>query len=229
MRQDIELHINTSDVPVEAQNESVLRTFRWVTNASGLSRYIYGEVDVPGTVTEESIRKNGVYFTIPYTPKYQEFMIRIRRVYEGEKYEYVMNLDTGGEWFTVKSALYGIGDFENMYASQLIKISDEAFYGRIGNDCLELYSAYQSDFNIVNADRQNANCLLACNPSNNYRYPLTGVGLVRWINSSNVESGELAETLKSEFSDDGVTVNDAEYDYDTQSLSKLDLNTSNAE
>lgn len=228
MRKDIELHIKTYDTPIEAQNHYIQRDFQWVTNATGLSRYIYGEISIPSTVTEASIRNNGIYFSIPYTPRYKEFMVRIKRVYEGDNFAYVMNLDSGSEWFVVKAGLYG-RELENAYASQLIQVSDEAFYGRIGSNCFELYSATQSDFNIVQADRQNANCLLACNPTNNYRYPLTGVGLVQWVNSSHINSGELATRLQSEFEADGVTVNNAQYDYETQSITNLDLDTSNTD
>lgn len=229
MRRDIEIHINTGDTPIEAQNSYKLRDFQWVTNASGLSRYLYGEIAIPYTVTEASVRNNGVYFSIPYTPKYQEFMIRLKRVYENGTFTYVRNLDSGSDWFVVKTKQYGAGDFKNVWASQLVQIADDSFYGKIGDDCLELYSASQSDFNVVDADRQNANCLLACNPSNNYRYPLTGIGLVRWLNSSHIDSGELASRLLSEFSDDGVVVNNAQYDYETQSMSKLELDSSNAD
>ena len=229
MRRDIELHINTNDTPIVSQNEYKLREFRWVTNSAGLSRYLYCEVDVPYTVTEASIRNNGIYFNIPYTPKYKEFMMRIRRVYGDGTFSYVMNLDSGEEWFVVKTQLYNSGTQTNALVSQLILISNDAFYCRIGDNCVELYSANQSDFNIIDADRQNANCLLACNPSNNYRYPLTGVGLVRWVNSSHINSGELADILQSEFNDDGVKVNNAQYDYKTQSISQLELDTSNTD
>ena len=71
--------------------------------------------------------------------------------------------------------------------------------------------------------------MLACIPSNNYRYPLAGVGLVRWVNSTNIESGELATILQREFAADGVTVNNAQYDYDTQSMNILELDASNAD
>lgn len=229
MRKDIELHIKTYDTPIDSQNTYKLRDFKWVVNASGLSRYIYGEVDIPSTISESSIRNNGIYFDIPYTPYYKEVMIRIRRVYGTDSYVYVRNLDTGSDWFAVKSKPYGVGDFQNVYASQLIQISDDAYYGRIGENCLELYAASQSDFNIVAADRQNANCLIACNPSNNYRYPLTGIGLVKWMNSGHIDSGDLATKLQTEFSEDGVIVTNATYDYDTQSISQLDINTSNTD
>lgn len=228
MRKDIEIHIGTGDITLPSKNNYQLRDFRWVSNPTGLSRYIYGEIDIPSTVTEASIRNNGVFFNIPYTPRYKEFMVRICRVYEGGSFSYVTNLDSGNEWFLVKVGLYG-GKPTNAFASQLMKISDGSFYGKIGDNCVELYSASQSDFNIVSADRQNANCLLACNPSNNYRYPLTGVGMVRWVNSGHINSGELADVLQREFSEDGVTVKNAKYDYDTKSMSQLDLDSSNAE
>lgn len=228
MREDIELHIKTNDTPIDAQNNYTARSFRWVDNPTGLSRYLYGEIDVPSVITEASVRKNGMYFTIPYTAKYKEFMVRIRRVFEGGSFTYLQNLDSGGEWFIVKSGLYG-GELKNAWVSKLIQISNNSFYGKVGENCFELYSANQSDFNIVDANRQNANCLLACLPSNNYRYPLTGVGLVRWVNSFNLNSGELAEILQREFSADGMVVNNATYDYDTQSMSQLDINCSNAD
>lgn len=228
MRKDIEIHINTGDTPIESQNSYKIREFRWVSNASGLSRYLYGEIDVPNVVTEASIRNNGIYFNIPYKPCYKEFMVRIRRVYGDNSYVYLTNLDSGDIWFTVKTSLYG-GEQKNVWASQLIQIADTSFYGKIGDNCFELYSANQSDFNVIKADRQNANCLLACIPSNNYRYPLAGVGLVRWVNSTNIESGELATILQREFAADGVTVNNAQYDYDTQSMNILELDASNAD
>lgn len=75
MRKDIELHIKTNDIALVATNKAKMRTFRWVDNPSGLSRYIYGEIDVPAVVSETKIRENGVFVNIPYTPKYKEFMI----------------------------------------------------------------------------------------------------------------------------------------------------------
>lgn len=227
MRKDIELHIKTGDTPIEVQNIYKRRDFQWTTNPKGSANYLYGEILVPATITESSIRNNGVYFTIPYTPKWKPFMMRIKRVFENG-YKCVVNSETGEDWYEVKCGLYG-GQVESIEASKLIIISDKSFYGKIEKDYFRLYSANQSDFNIIEADRQNANCLLACNPSNNYRYPLTGVGLVQWINSSHIESGGLAKTLQSEFKADGVTVNNAKYDYATQSIIGLDLDVTNAE
>jgi hypothetical protein len=224
MRKDIELHIQTGDVALDAQNKLRLRTFKWVDDdetAAMLSRYIYGEIDVPYSVSTRTIQNNGLYFEVPYTPKYKEFKLRIRRVYEDGTYEYLQNEVDGSHWFLAQTSLYGTG-LKNVYASMLPAISETSFYASLHDGIAEIYSSSQSDFNIVKANRQNANCLLACFPGGNYRYPLTGVGLARWINSTNVISTDLTTVLQDEFSADGVTVKNAAYNYDTQQM-ELDL------
>ena len=112
MRRDIELHIKTNDVTLVSTNKIKIRTFRWVRNPSGLSRYIYGEIDVPAVVSESKVRDGGVFVNIPYTPKYKEFMIRVRRVYDDGSYIYLYNRKDGSEWFLAQVGMYG-GDKEN--------------------------------------------------------------------------------------------------------------------
>lgn len=224
MRKDIELHIKTNDVAIVATNKAKMRTFRWVSNQSGLSRYIYGEIDVPAVVAETKIRENGVFVNIPYTPKYKEFMIRVRRVYDDGSYIYLYNRKDGSEWFLAQAGMYG-GEKKNCYASLLYAISEGTYYISLKDEIATIYSSIQSDFNIVDANRQNANCLLACFPSSSYRYPLTGVGLARWINAHNINAGNLAEIINREFAEDGVVVKSAIYNYDTKQM-EMDLDAS---
>ena len=225
MRKDIKIHIKTGDVELSPRNQFKLRDFKWIDNPNGLSRYIYGEISIPASVTEASIRSNGCFVNIPYTPRYKEFMIRLKRVYEDGSCCYLTNKNDGSNWFVVKSGIYG-GPIENVYASELIKISDMyTYYINIDSGFARLYSSHQSDFPIVDANRQNSNCLLACVPSNNYRYPLTGVGLVRWINAHNVNDTGLADTIQREFTEDGVTPKNAYYNYETKQMTlDLDVN-----
>lgn len=217
MRRDIEIHIQTGDVALVTKNNPKLRDFRWVEQPSMLSRYIYGEVDVPYTISEQTIVKKGLYIAIPYTPKYKEFMIRIRRVNEDGIFSYVTNEVNGSQWFLVKSSVFG-GKLQNVFVSTLPVISEDNFFVFLKDGIAHLFSSHQSDFNIVKAGRQNANCLLACFPGGNYRYPLTGVGLARWINSNNVASTSLTKVLQDEFSADGVTIRNAAYNYDTKQM-----------
>lgn len=217
MRKDIEIHIGTGDITLPSKNSYTLRNFQWVSNPTGLSRYIYGELIVPSNLSEQSVKKNGVYVSIPYTPKYKEFMVRVKRLYDNGSYEFIQNPSDGSEWFLVKVAQYGV-NVKNAIASQLLTISESDFYFQFDGGVANLYSALESDLHIVKADRQNSNMLLACVPTNNYRYPLSGVGLVRWTNG-NMDYTHLAERIESEFSDDGMSVNSASFDYDTKQLS----------
>lgn len=217
MRKDIEIHIITGDVALSPQNKVKLRKFRWVNEPTLLSRYIYGEIDVPYALSERTIFSRGLYFSVPYTPKYKEFMIRIRRVNEDGAFVYINNDVDGSSWFLVKSQVYG-ASLRNVWASELPAISEDSFFVMLKDGIAQLYASSQSDFNIIKAGRQNANCLLACFPGGNYRYPLTGVGLARWINSNNVASTGLTKVLQDEFSADGVTIRHAAYNYETKQM-----------
>lgn len=222
MRKDIEIHINTGDITLSPHNKFILRPFNWVENDVGLMRYIYGEITLPATLSEDKVKNQGIYCTIPYTPIYQEFYIRIKREYADGTFVYVHNPVNGTEWFLVQSAKFG-GKFANVYASELFTISETSFYIKLNKGIAELYSSSESDVNIIKANRQNANLLLKCIPTNCYRYPLSGVGLIRWT-QSNIDKTTLAEVLQREFGEDGVTVNNAGYDFDTNDL-HLDLDT----
>lgn len=218
MRKDIEIHIGTGDITLPSKNNYQLRDFQWVQNPTGLSRYIYGEIIVPSNLSANTLYNKGVYTAIPYTPIFKEFMVRIKRLYENGLYEYLQNPADGTEWFVVKCNLYGTNGQKNICASQLKMIADNDYYFQFDKGTLNIYSALGSDLNIVKANRQNSNMLLACVPTNNYRYPISGVGLIRWMNG-NMDYTSLADTIKSEFTDDGVVVNSASFDYDTHQLS----------
>ena len=205
MRRDIEIHIHTGDIVIGSLPTEKLRLFQWVVNEKGLSRYIYGEIEVPGSIAEARIKTDGVYFTVPYTPIFKEVFIRIKR-----NESFLQNPTDGGEWFRVQTCLYG-GEIRNVYASQLGLISENRFYLRLEKDIAYLYSGDKSDMNIIPANRQNSNLLLKCIPTNHYRYPLTGVGLIRWMNS-NIEYTQLATVLQKEFEADGVSVRNASFD-----------------
>lgn len=222
MRRDIEVKALTCDMSLVNNRRFVIYPFEWVTNPTGLQRYIYGEITVPAYVPENTLRQNGMYVTVPYTPKYKEIMVRIKRMIGATSFTYLQNPVDGSDWFVAKVGMYGT-ELQNAYASQLILVSESSLHVRVDDGFVVLYDAEELDFNIVKANRQNGNMLLKCVPTNNYRYPVTGVGLIRWTNS-NIEYTRLSEILQREFQDDGVTVMDASYDFDTRDL-YLDLDT----
>lgn len=228
MRKDLEIHINTGDVTLISKNRVTLRDFQWLEGTpTGMEqRYLYGEVTVPAYVLEDSIFEQGVYVEIPYTPIYKEIKLRIKRVYTEENVQYLRNPKDGSEWFLVQCSLYG-DEATNIFASQLMSVSEDRFYISFTGGAILLYSGHEHDLNVVKANTQNKNLLLKCVPGNNYRYPLTGVGLIRWTNS-NISVTKLAQVLKEEFSADGTPVIHAKYDFDSKQL-YLMLDTSNVD
>lgn len=201
-------------MPLEATNKYTAYPLQWVERPSfGLSRFIYGEVKIPNSISEGKLLKNGFAVSIPYTPQYKEFQIRVYRVsYNGDEFP-VYNPVNGSEWFVVRNA-----NNKNIFASQLMTISEGAFDMQFKDRYLIANEADQKDVVVTTAARQNANHLLACYPGNNYRYPLTGVGLGRWVNSNALNSSRLADRIMSEFKADGVSVREASLNFDTMEV-----------
>ena len=90
-----------------------------------------------------------------------------------------------------------------------------------------LWSGIMSDMVNINANIQNRNLLLQCIPSNNYRYPTSGVGLIKYLHANLSHSG-LAEKLQTEFKDDKVEIINAAFNSYSGDL-ELDLDFSEAD
>lgn len=224
MRKDIKVSVITNDIVLKKRNSFSLCQFNWVGRPSGFeSRYIYGEVVIPSYVSENEIRSNGLYVSIPYTPIYNEIRVRFKQMIGDTSYSYIQNPVDGSDWFVLQAGVYGHA-MQNIFAPQLITISEDVFYLKFNSGVVEVYNGEELDFNIVPANIQNRNMLLKCVPTNSYHYPLTGVGLIRWSNS-NIDQTGLADVIQREFQADGVGVFNAYYDFDKKSLI-LDLDTS---
>lgn len=226
MRKDIEIHINTGDLSFTHGKLPVKYEFQWVDNPGALTRYIYGEITVPYSLTVNHIMEKGLNIDIPYTPAYKEFYIRIKRQIDSNNYSYVQNPVDGTEWFLAQAGLHG-KRCRNIFASELTLISLRGFFCKPTNGIMRVYATGRTDFNIVPALRQNTNMMLSCLPTNNYRYPLTGVGLIKWT-KGNLDKSDLAEVLQQQFTADGTPVISAQYNYDTMSMD-LKLDTANVD
>lgn len=203
-----------------AKNQAILRQFRWVDRPENKEeRYLYGEVVIPSSLSESTVVSEGVYVEIPYTPINKEIRLRFKREYGSEFDIYVKNPVDGTEWFVVQVSLYGKGQ-RNIYAPELLEVSEDRFYLTFDSGVVKVFSGNESDFNIVKANTQNKNLLLACVPGNNYRYPLLGVGLMRWTNS-NIDISRLAAVLQREFANDGTPVKSAEYNHELRRLNLI--------
>lgn len=222
MRKDITIHINTGDMAILNADTSTKYDFQWVENPIGLARYIYGEITVPPYISDNSILSNGLHCIIPYTPQYKEFYIRVKKTYSEDNIVYLTNPVDGSEWFLVKCGLYG-SEPRNIFASELLLVAFGNYQIQFKDGIAYIYDGGINDVVISKANHQNANLLVACNPGNNYRYPLSGIGLTRYVNS-NITNTDLASVIQREFSSDGVGVKNARYDYESKRL-LLDLDT----
>lgn len=221
MRKDIEIQTNIGDVVLTRTVGGTLSGFEWVSTSSGMpSDCIYGEVTIPYTASSHDLFRDGVYVNIPYIAVDKPVKICFR--YSNFP-AYCINPATGGQWFDMT----GDVDFKGMAkirASQLPLISLDTYFIRVDGGNAEVYSGYASDFSIVKANSQNKWLMLVCSPGNSYRYPLSGVGLIRWANSGGNFS-QCADVLQREFTYDGTPVTNASYDYDTEEFA-ITLDTS---
>lgn len=222
MRKDINIDIDSRDIQYHISDiPSCRNTFQWIDNPDGLSRYIYGEIEVPHTISAQQILNDGVVVNIPYTPYYKEFYIRYKRELIDGCIEYITNPYSGDEWFLAVKHSYD-GSTSPVFASELWLISRQYLYFKHDKGKMVVYNGQTIDLEIIPAYNQNTDLLLICAPGNNYRYPTSGVNIQTWLNG-NVHKQQYLERLKDEFYKDGVIINEVSYNEDNNHL-YLDTN-----
>lgn len=225
MRKDIQVNTLIGDVMLADNEVLTKRSFAWDSEGDV---WLFGQVTLPSNYDVSKLVTEGVRVSIPYTPIYKTMKMRFVRKYGDSHERAVINPVDGGEWFVVKAKYYGNGS-TTPKASELLKIGMDDYILQIdtANGIAYIWSGIHSDFVNINANIQNRNLLLRCVPSNNYRYPTSGVGLIRYLHSNLSRTG-LADKLQSEFEADLVTVNYAAFNSDTGDL-ELDLDFTKAD
>lgn len=79
---------------------------------------------------------------------------------------------------------------------------------------LHFSNATMADLTVGEARHQNSLMTLVCNPGNYHRFPVSGVGLCRYLHGRMVEP-DFASRVQDEFNNDGVTVTDLQYNHTT--------------
>lgn len=216
MRKDIKIHINSGDIAFKQSYPKNPYEFRWVDDNLP-NGYLYGEIVVPENLQLNEVVDKPIYFKLQYTPIFKPLKLRLTRKRMDDTFETLPQFGTVDNWYLVKDAGKN-GDENAVCVSQMPLISDEYFCVTIKDRIASLFSGVTEDFKIIEATHQNKNCLLACHPGNHYRYPLTGVGLSKWLNAPSSELHSLTTALQKEFTEDGVAIESAEYDFDIQQL-----------
>ena len=228
MRQDIAIHINTEDIYLVPITKPNLSGFRWLTSVPNgqPQAHMYGEITLPLYTPEKVLFNEGVCVEIPYTPKAWPMRMCIKRMRDDENFDYAINPVDGTIWFDVVAGINGSAKI-SIAASKLLIIANEKYYFHFGrqivdgkeylNGKIEAYAYSESDFDIKVANTQNSNLLIKCIPGNSYRYPLSGVGVIQWMNGD-LTQATMAEHLMQEFAEDGVMIRNADFDNNTQTL-----------
>ena len=98
------------------------------------------------------------------TPVYKEFYIRFVKTNVNGQVEYLQNPSDGGVWFLCQHHVPHKGE-ENVFASELLAIGNEEYCAQLKTSTIT-FSGLPADFEVVTAERQNANLLLKCHKSN---------------------------------------------------------------
>lgn len=211
-REDIQISTSAGDVVMTSISANIARQ---AVTLQERDTDVLCTVEIPASFDVRKLAQ-GVYVKIPYTPIEKPLSFRFARISVGG-IKYIMNPVDGSQVFRGVATRYG-----RINACRLFEVDENFMYTlTLNNDTVTIYSANESDFQQISGHIQNRNLLLRCLPGNSYRYPLSGVGLILYTNGV-IERSDLASVLEREFSEDGVTVNNAVFDNDTKQL-QLDL------
>lgn len=225
MRRDIQINTQISDIVLKNKKAMSTYPFEWVSESD---LYLIGQIMIPKTVDVRKLQTEGIKIEIPYTPVYKPFKIKILRCYDEDNQIAIVNPINGSEWFDVYTNLWS-QQKKRLYASQLVIVNTDAFIIQLDydNGVSYIWSSSLLDATNIPANIQNRNLMLQCIPSNNYRYPISGVGLVRYLHA-NLSQTDLANVLQSEFKADKVTVKSASFNAYTGDID-MDLDFSEAD
>lgn len=209
MRTDIIINTDTHDVVFVRRPISPPAGVRFVEDFSLPGNYVYVEPIV--RYSEAEVRKNGLSVEIPYTAVDRPLKIRIPTGLSS----YMQNRKDGSVWFVCVDR----GSERNVCEYPLI--NDNCSYRLQFDEStqkFEICSNDVKDFEVGDAEMQNRLLMLQCTPGNSYRYPTTGVGAAKWLNSGNGNMAELGRVMAKQFANDGTKLLDVQYDMDKQKL-----------
>lgn len=226
MRRDIQINTQIDDIVLSDRNALNTYPFEWLAETD---TYIRGQVIIPSSYNMSRVYTIGVLIEIPYTPIYKPIQLRILRDYGGSTLRAIPNPMNHEDWYDVYVRLNGASKSAQLYASMLPMISPDKYIVQLiqNEGSAYIWTAEDSDLTNANANIQNRNMMLKCVPSNNYRYPTSGVGLIRYLHG-NLSQTDLATRLRTEFKSDKVSVESAAFDSYTGDLD-MDLDFSEAD
>lgn len=156
-------------------------------------------------------------FTSPYIPDTRTFRVRLVAITDGH---YSLFASIRGDYgIPVHSYAIGKNLAEPISASMLpfIDIDGHFLIRLVQNaesevlDRAYIYSSKMTDLHIDYSDDQASQLLSICGPGNSYRYPSTGVGIVRYLNAV-IDHTNLQTVLEAQFAADNKSILSADFD-----------------
>lgn len=166
-----------------------------------LERNLYFEVNVGN----KSIYNEDLYFSLPYFPKQRNGFVRLIQTDALGNSSYVRNKINNSVWFEITE------NGNNISVSELSLISNIGRFTVRYNETtgsIDFFNMDEVDFAIGESAYQDALFLIRANKGGLYRYPSAGVGIFKYVHSSNM-SEQLGKSIKDELLDDGIMVNEA--------------------
>lgn len=132
--------------------------------------------------------------------------------------------------FPVESnACFPDGDKTRINASELPYINIDGDYlfklefGSGNVNTAYVYTANSTDLLVGGSDLQSSQLLSICEPGKYYRYPITGIGATNYIGSV-VSHTELGDKVMEQFKNNGMSVQDADFNSRTGELQVIFFN-----
>lgn len=215
-RQDIQIDIEYGELETTSNlaGQSYY-DFALLNTITGVDtdNFCYGEVLIPMNYQSRVISGFEARVYIPYTPIYKMLRVRFRVDFGNDQVEYILNPTNNSQWYEVT-----LPDGEGVQLATYIDISDNEYYNLLlTGGTLNLYSGEATDLSIAAALSQNQSSLLKASYGALYQYPTTGVGLIDYLHC-NLENGDLASKLQSEFEGDDMVIVNAYMDSETGEL-----------
>lgn len=162
-------------------------------------------------------RQLTIRFKSPYIPDTNTFRIRPVKFQNGQ---YSLFWNIRGEFGLPVSSFALSNNISAPISASMLPFVDmdgEFIVKLVQNVQMEeldkayIYSSKETDLSVNYSDDQAAQLLSICNPGNSYRYPTTGVGITRYVNSV-ISHTDFADKLETQFENDGKRIIEADFD-----------------
>jgi len=204
MRKDIVMDIDNGDIALRDKPPAYSTSLKWVNEDDF---FIYGDCTLEAPATLQNLT-GGIGVYVPQKDSLKPIKIKFTTVsgrgdVESTGYLSVNNLKK-----------------ETITGASMVIVSNDLFfrvYLTPGSEVFTLTSGYLHDLTVDESMIQNEYFLLVSDPSALYQYPLTGVGIRKFLNG-NIRRSSLPQKIQSEFTLDGMNVEKIQYNEETDEI-----------